>query len=59
MKLLKEREGLKHVTYITRRSTVAIPRTTDECRSTTIKDVHCTTHLFIEQRENKEVVYTE
>ena len=49
-----ERRFWKHVTYFIRRSIVASPGTTDECANrTTIIDVHCTTSLFIDQRETK------
>ena len=42
----------RYETYFIRRSTVAIPRTTEECaRTTTTTDVHCTTTiLFIDQK---------
>ena len=46
---------MKYDTYCrVKRNTVATPRTTDECaRRTSILDVHCTTTLFIDQRETK------
>ena len=54
---------LKHVTYKIRNSIVASPWTTDECaRRTTTCDEHCTTALFIDQRETQgkkqEIVYS-
>ena len=51
--VVEGREDLKHVTYP--KSAVARPGTTDECTRTTRTDVHCTTTLFIDQRQtNKE-----
>jgi hypothetical protein len=51
MKLLKKREDLKHGTYIQALLFVATPRTADECARTTICDLHRTTSLFLDQRE--------